>query len=117
MSKVKLKIWQRDFKLTVDFDNDSPNEKQLEALESFISLQDKLLYDSEKVIDYCIKHNKDKVNSDNVFKYVMPKYIYVKKNAKTIAIMCDYKFDMEHGIAVVFESNKFNKVTIQDKIL
>lgn len=117
MSKIKLRIWQRDFKLNVDFDGDCPSDKQIKALDSFVSLQDTLLFSSEKVLSYCVKCNKDKITSDNIFKYVVPKYIYVKKNAKTIAIMCDYKFDLEHGIAVVFESNKFEKVVIQDKIM
>ena len=117
MNKVKLNIWGRDFNLMVDFDDDKPTDKQIEALESFVAQQDAILGDSKKVLDYCKKVDKDRITSDNVFKYVMPHYIYMKRNAKTIAIMCNYKFDMEHGIAVVFENNKFNKVVVQDKIL
>jgi len=35
----------------------------------------------------------------------------------TVAIMCNCKFDMEHGIAVVFENGQFKKVGQQDIIL
>ena len=55
---------------------------------------------------------------DNIFKYVMPKSISVPKAKKrVVALMCNYKFDMEHGIAVIFEDEKFKKVGPQDLVL
>ena len=53
---------------------------------------------------------------DNIFKYVMPKNIYVPRNLKkrVVAIMCNYKFDTEHGIAVVFENEQFKEIGAQD---
>ena len=56
---------------------------------------------------------------ENIFKYVMPKSIFVPhtKKHRIAAIMCNYKFDMEHGIAVVFESGKLKKVGTQDIVL
>ena len=55
---------------------------------------------------------------DNIFKYVIPKRIFIPRTDKKImAILCDYKFDMENGIAVVFENEKFKEIGVQDIIL
>ncbi|MCM1539584.1 MAG: hypothetical protein NC254_14450 [bacterium] len=53
---------------------------------------------------------------DNIFKYVMPIKRYVLRTGKdrSIAILCDYKFDIEHGIAVVFKNEKFFRIGSQD---
>lgn len=49
----------------------------------------------------------------------MPKSIYAPhdKNAVKVAIMCNYKFDAEHGIAVIFENGKYKEIGAQDIIL
>ena len=46
----------------------------------------------------------------------MPESIFVKRDGR-VAIMCRYKFDSEHGIAVVFKDNKFEQIGMQDIIL
>ena len=38
-------------------------------------------------------------------------------NSRVVAIMCNYKFDMEHGIAIVFKNEMFSKIVSQDIIL
>ena len=35
-------------------------------------------------------------------------------NKRAIAVMCNYKFDMEHGIAIVYENEEFKEVGPQD---
>lgn len=59
------------------------------------------------------------VSINNIFKYVAPKYLYVARNNEkhVVAIMCNYKFDPENGIAVIFENEKFSKIGMQDIIL
>ena len=55
---------------------------------------------------------------DNIFKYVIPKRIYITQSEEEeFAIMCNYKFDMEHGIAVVYKGGKFKEAGPQDIIL
>ena len=55
---------------------------------------------------------------DNIFKYVIPKDIYILQDEKRkVAILCNYKFDMEHGLAIVFENEKFKTIVAQDIIL
>ena len=49
----------------------------------------------------------------------MPKYLYIVRSEakRVVSIMCNYRFDPENGIAVVFEDEKFSKIGKQDIIL
>ncbi len=123
MSKSVLKIWEREFELNVVYEC-YPGEEVLDsqrlALEQICTTN---------IIDAALDHVKAYVKNtaasqvelpiENIFKYVMPKSIYVPHNVKSsvIAIMCNYKFDAEHGIAVVFENGKYKEVGAQDIIL
>ena len=91
MSKCKITIWDRAFDLSVVYE----------------------CYAGEEVLE------SQKEAFENIFKYVMPKSIFVPhtKKHRIAAIMCNYKFDMEHGIAVVFENGKLKKVGTQDIVL
>ena len=55
---------------------------------------------------------------ENIFKYVMPKSIFVPREEKRIvAVLFDFRFDMEHGMAIVFENEKFSTIGSEDIIL
>ena len=123
MSKMNCKIWNRDFSLEIIFDiykGESITEKQNEALEMFQKNADVLLSDSTEIGKYCLKHNKDDIpNNDvsNIFKYVIPQKIYVcRSNKRKVALLCAYKFDPEHGIAIVFENEKLITIDQQDVV-
>lgn len=47
---------------------------------------------------------------------VMPESIYVKRDGR-VALICRYKFDAEHGMAVVFNGGKLEEVGSQDIIM
>ena len=48
----------------------------------------------------------------------MPKCIYVPKDKnRIVAILCYYKFDMEHNLSIVFENEKFKSVGSEDDVL
>jgi hypothetical protein len=75
-----------------------------------------------KVKEYCLSHNRDEIGTDvieNIFKYVAPKYLFVPRDEhnQIVAIMCNYKFDPESGIAIVFENCKFKEIEKQEIIL
>ena len=124
MSKVKTTIWGREFELPVivkQFKGKDVTEIQEDAVDQ---LERKMvIFDSaESEIEKYILKNGLKENGisevDNIFKYVMPKSISVPKAKKrVVALMCNYKFDMEHGIAVIFEDEKFKKIGPQDLVL
>lgn len=123
MSKSVLKIWDREFELNVVFEcypGEEVLESQRAALEQLCS-SDAI----DDALDYAKTYVKNTATAqvdstvDNIFKYVMPKSVYVPhdKKAAKIAIMCNYKFDAEHGIAVVFENGKYKEIGAQDIIL
>ena len=100
MSKCKITIWDRAFDLSVVYE----------------------CYAGEEILESQREAFAGQLKDDgieNIFKYVMPKSIFVPhtKKHRIAAIMCNYKFDMEHGIAVVFENGKLKKVGTQDIVL
>ena len=71
-----------------------------------------------KLKKYCAKDD-DGGDMENLFRYVMPRYLFLPKVQKrrTVALMCDYRFDPEHGLALVFENEKLKEIGSQDLIL
>lgn len=123
MSKSVLKIWGREFELNVAYEC-YPGEEVLDTQRAeFELLKTTDVVDSalESVKEYVIKTAGEQIEApiENIFKYVMPKSVFVPHNKKSpsVAIMCNYKFDMEHGIAVVFENGKYKEVGIQNDVL
>lgn len=122
---LNVEIWGRDFSLNVEYDcytGEKITQKQIEAVERFsnnLSWLDKAKID---VIEYCkAEVNRDEENQkkDNIFSYVKPEAIFVKRDDKKsrIALMCKYRYDSEHGLAVVFDSDGNVTVGIQDIII
>lgn len=125
MSKVKMTIWGREVELEVRYDcysGEKVLESQTEAIDAFLNLNSEADFSLEEVKKYCIKMNREEIGTvaiANIFKYVAPKYLYVarEKEKRVVAIMCNYKFDVENGIAIVFENEQFSKIGKQDIIL
>lgn len=123
--KIKVTIWGRELELGITYDCYSGEEildSQKDAVKAFIKEANSIDNALDRVKDYCLSMNKEEIGSstiDNIFKYVAPKYLYVVRNKEkhVISIMCNYKFDMENGIAVVFENEQFSKIGKQDIIL
>ena len=118
---VNVTLWGRKFKLDTifdRFDGEKVLPEQKVAANKF--LRKNFIFDSKKNIEDYIKSESEGHISDvdNIFKYIMPNGIYVpRSNSREVAIMCDSKFDPEHGIAVVYENEKFKKIVPQDDIL
>ena len=125
MSKCKITIWDTAFDLSVVYECYAGEEVLESQREAFAMLEDneKEVADSLAAVKkYVQKTGAGQLKDDgieNIFKYVMPKSIFVPhtKKHRIAAIMCNYKFDMEHGIAVVFENGKLKKVGTQDIVL
>ena len=120
INKLKIKIYGRDFNLKIQYDNykgEDISNTQISAVNDFLSADIDSSLDRLK--KYIISHNDSNVNSvDNVFKYISPKYLYVPKSKnRIVAIMCNYKFDNDNGICIVFKNNKFSNIDTQDYIL
>lgn len=125
MNKIKMVLWGREFNLDVTYDCYS-NEKVLPiqetAVQEFPKLSAEINFSLDKVKKYCLSKNREEIGTDvieNIFKYVMPRYLFVPRNDKKqiVAIMCNYKFDPDSGIAIVFENGKFKEIGEQEIIL
>ena len=122
MSKQLLNIWNRDFELDITyeiFSNKPVTEKQ-KAIVGGLSGVD-FSESLEGVIEYIKKYNAWNLGGDqidNIFKYVIPKRIFITQSEdEEFAIMCNYKFDMEHGLAIVYKLGKYKETGPQDIIL
>lgn len=122
MESHTFTIWGRKFKLDIRYDL-RPGETllpiQKDAAEQFIkkaAILDRSLPELKK---YCAENSDGRVriqDIDNIFRYVVPSYVYVIRDEKhrTVALMCHYKFDLEHGIAMIYENEKLKKIGGQD---
>lgn len=125
MNKINVKIWGREYEMNIIYDCYSGEKvlsSQIDAVKAFSSSTQAIEESLPEVKKYCLTMDKEEINTDtieNIFKYVAPKYLYVSREDKkhVVSIMCNYKFDQEHGIAVVFENEKFSKIGKQDIIL
>lgn len=116
-------IWDRKVNIRIDYDlydGETATEEQEQRLDEFIN-NIHLLSDKKAISDYCLKNNNKEIGNsvDNIFKYVVPTSILIPQSEKNkrIILLCDYKFDIEHGIAIVFENNSFKEIVPQDEIL
>ena len=120
---VKITLWGRDFDLSVIFQNfpgEEVTDNQREVLNSINSID--YTQALEELKKYIKKNNEDELGGDeltNIFRCVIPKSILIprEKDLRVFGIMCNYKFDMEHGLAIVFEDEKYKAVGPQDLIL
>lgn len=124
MNKVKIILWGREFDIVVSFScypGEEITQTQKDTLEKFCAVErpvDSMLEDLKKYVSTTSNGVVGIEHIDNIFKYVMPKSLYVPRSEKqVIAVICNYKFDMEHGIAVVFENGNLKEIGTQDIIL
>lgn len=120
---IKINIWGRDFELNCDYYN-FPDEEVTENQKRTLDKIERINFDEarEKVIEYIKQSDSDKLveaEISNLFKYIIPKKILIfrEEEKRVLAVMCDYRFDEEHGIAIMFEDEKFTFVGKQDEVL
>ena len=120
----KLLIWNREFDLRVVFD--SYDEEVLpiqeQALEAFLKAENTIQESKKQLEKYILNDEYAEIEGnsiDNIFKYVIPTDIYIPRTpeTRTVALLCDYRFDEEHGIAIVFENEHFKEIGEQDIVL
>ena len=105
MSKEKFLIWGRAFELNVQYDcyeDEDILPAQKVAFAFFKGEADHILNSDREIKKYCLENNGAEIGGtiDNIFKYVIPVSIFVKRDEKkhVVAVMCNYKFDIEHGM-------------------
>lgn len=124
----KLTIWGRVFDLRVAFDYyDEPIPAVMtQAAESFAASSGCVQEAYSRLEQYCLENDGSKIASmshsdgiDNIFRYVMPDYLFVLEPDEErgvmhrVALMCDYRFDPEEGLALIFEDERFKEICPQ----
>ncbi len=125
INELEITIWGRKFTLPIEyevFEDEVVTDKQKEAVALFSEHPDWIENSKRDIEVYCKEQvMSDKMNEkkDNIFSYVKPDYLFIEQNEKepSVALMLNYRYDSEHGLAVVFNLN--GKVTVgsQDIIL
>lgn len=116
-------LWGRDFSLPVYYECGTDQDvldMQIEAKNALLASWD-VVEDSEQAVeDYCLNRDGDQIENPitNIFRYVIPTSIVVLRSddARKAALMCNYRFDPEHGLAAVFENEKLTAVVPQDEL-
>ncbi len=111
--------------MTVEYDcysGESVTKEQEMALKEF-SLHPEWIANAKNALeDYCkerVSEDDENSKKDNVFSYIKPDYLFIKrdKDHPRVAIMCKYRYDPEHGLAIVFSHEGEVTVGLQDIIL
>lgn len=125
MNKANIQIGDRKFELEINYDCFEGEEvlpMQEEAVKKICAGNSISIMVLDELKQYCINKNADKFNRESIpdiFRFVTPISLYVKRNKekRMVAVMCDYAFDMEHGLALMFENEEFKGIRTQAAIL
>lgn len=124
IKSINLCVWDRKFELPIEYDcyaNEKVTREQLTAIGKFAQNALKIQESKMFVEKYCkqsLELDKSNHKKNNIFSYIKPDYLYVKREEKPrVAIMCKYKYDLEHGIAIIFSQDGEIEVGLQDIIL
>lgn len=124
-NEVEIIVWGRKYMLPIMYDcykGESVTLEQTNALAVFKSHSNWIETAKKRVEDYCkeqVAEDDDNQKKDNIFSYIKPESIFVTrdKTRPQIALMCKYRYDPEHGLAVVFSQDGRVTVGSQDIIL
>lgn len=124
INEISIIIWGREFILPVEYrcyDDEPVSKEQQNAVNVLRSHPEWLEHAKNAVEKYCwelVIEDEDNGKKNNIFSYVKPEYLFVKHEAKPrIAIICKYRYDIEHGLAAVFSVDGSITVGPQDIIL
>lgn len=124
MNSVKKPVWGRDFNLKVRYDcldDEKVLPSQEAAINSLLASWEVVDGALDSVKEYCTKDSDGELKAagiKNIFKYVIPHSLFaVRKPAGVVALMCDYRLDLEHGLAIVFKNGELWKLGPQDIVL
>ncbi len=125
IESLETTIWGRKFTLPVEYDcyeGEEVTKAQIQALKNFRSHTEWIEKSRSIVEKYCreqVMSDEENTKKDNIFSYIKPECLFVKRDKENprIAMMCKYRYDLEHGLAVVFSSDGEVTVGMQDIIL
>ena len=122
---ISMSIWEREYSLPVKFDcyaDETVTDEQVEMFSTFSSNPEWINNAKSAVEEYCfdsVKEDNTNNQKENIFSYIKPDYIYVVNDSvcPRVALMCNYRYDPEHGLAIVFDSQGQVTIGLQDIVL
>ena len=122
---LKLIIWDREFSLPIEYDcykGEKVTKEQKTAATNFAKHKDWIDASKSKVEEFCkeqVLEDIDNQKKDNIFSYIKPDYLYIKRDAENprVVMMCKYRYEPEHGLAIVYSADGEVTVGIQDIIV
>ncbi len=125
INNLEFNVWGRDFSLQVEYDcyeGETVSPEQEDAIKAFMSHSEWIEEAKHTVENYCkeaVLADCENQKKDNIFSYIKPEFLFVPRNKKCprVLLVCKYRYDPEHGLAVVFSADGDISVGPQDIIL
>ncbi len=124
IEKLSISIWGRDFELPVNYncyEGENVTEEQIQLLNKFIEHPEWIQTSKYIVENYCrqqVLDDEENQKKDNIFSYIKPVSVFVKHvKMPKIALICKYRYDEEHGLAIMFDQEGNITVGSEDIIL
>lgn len=122
---LDISIWGREFSLPIEYDcyeGEEITDQQRDAMNNFMEHLDWIDKNKRKVEIYCkedVSEDEENTKKDNIFSYIIPASFFIKRDKEhpRVALMCNYRYDPEHGLAVVFSADGEVVIGQQDIIL
>ena len=118
-----IMIWGREFSIDIilgNYDDEPISSSQIDTMKKI----DMINWEEakEKVISYIMDEYEEEIGNtliNNIFEYVIPKKIMILSDyeSRAFALMCNFRLDIEHGLAVFFENESCKEVGPQDIVL
>ena len=124
INELNISIWDRTFLLPIEYDyydDEVVTDAQKSAVKTLTMHPEWIVSAKSQVEHFCREEviaDSENNKKDNIFSYIKPEYLFVKReDHPRVAIMCKYRYDIEHGLAVVFATDGSVTVGYQDFIL
>ena len=126
MSRIVMSTWGKEITLEVRFDlldDERVTSQQAYALGAIFVLWGAVNGALDALRSYCLEHDGDMLASecgtariDDIFDVVEPYSLFVVRNdsKRSVALMCHYRLDPEHGLALLFENERLTKIGPED---
>ena len=126
MSSIVMSTWGKEITLEVRFDlldDERISSMQAYALGTIFVSWGAVNAALDAVKSYCLENDGNMFASecgtariDDIFDVVEPYSLFVvRDNSKrSVALMCHYRLDPEHGLALLFENERLTKIGPED---
>ena len=126
MSRIVMSTWGKEITLEVRFDlldDERVTSRQAYALGAIFVLWGAVNAALDAVKSYCLENDGNMLASecgtariDDIFDVVEPYSLFVVRNdsKRSVALMCHYRLDPEHGLSLLFENERLTKIGPED---